>query len=186
MMCASLPDTLETDRLRLEPWSERHTELLVRLSAEPEVMRYIGAGAVWTRPQAEQVAAAQRQHWKEHGFGWRPAREKSSGVLVGFIALNLAGEGTVGLDRDEYEIGWWLSPSVWGRGLAREGGLALCREAFATLGAPSVVARIQPDNGRSISVAQAIGLTHDFRTTGGAGEPVAVYRLRAARYGPDP
>ena len=44
------------------------------------------------------------------------------------------------------------------------------------LGAPSVVARIQPLNGPSIAVATAIGLSLDFRTTGPSGEPVAVYR----------
>lgn len=184
-MCASLPDTLNTTRLWLEPWGEQHTELLVRLSANPEVMRYIGAGKVWTRAEAAQIAAAQVRHWREHGFGWRPARAKRSGELIGFMALNRAGEGTVGLDRDEYELGWWLTPSVWGRGLAREGGLALCREAFGGLGAPSVVARIQPANARSIKVARAIGLVYDFSTTGRTGEPVDVYRLRATRRAAD-
>jgi RimJ/RimL family protein N-acetyltransferase len=134
---------------------------------------------VWTRAEAEQIAAAQGRHWREHGFGWRPAREKSSGELIGFMALNLAGDGTAGLDRDEYELGWWLTPAVWGRGLAREGGSALCREALGGLGAPSVVARIQPANARSIKVARAIGLVQDFSTTGRTGEPVEVYRLRA-------
>jgi RimJ/RimL family protein N-acetyltransferase len=184
-MCASLPDTLDTTRLWLEPWGEQHTQLLLRLSTNPEVMRYIGAGAVWTRAEATRIAAAQGRHWREHGFGWRPAREKSSGELIGFMALNLAGDGTVGLDRDEYELGWWLTPSAWGRGLAREGGLALRQEAFAVLGAPSVVARIQPANARSIKVAHAIGLIYDFKTTGRTGEPVEVYRLRATRHAAD-
>jgi RimJ/RimL family protein N-acetyltransferase len=177
--------TLETARLRLEPWGEQHTELLVRLSSNPEVTRFVGAGVPWTRAQAETIAAAQGRRWREHGFGWRPAREKSSGELIGFVALNLVGEGTAGLDRDEHEIGWWLAPSAWGRGFAREGALALCHEAFVVLGAPSVVARIQPANVRSIKVAQAIGLTREFTTTGTTGEPIEVYRLRATRSATD-
>ncbi|MEA2291656.1 MAG: hypothetical protein QOF17_676, partial [Solirubrobacteraceae bacterium] len=52
-------------------------------------------------------------------------------------------------------------------------------EAFDALDAPSVVARIQPGNARSIAVAEAAGLEHDFSPTGKTGEPVAVYRLAA-------
>lgn len=168
---------LETARLRLQPWGEQHTELLVRLASSPDVMRFIGPGLPWPRAKAEEVAAAQRRHWNEHGFGWRPASDKATGGLVGFMALSFAGEGTAGLDAAEYEIGWWLAPHAWGRGFAREGALAMRDEAFDALNAPSVVARIQPANARSIAVAEAAGLRRDFDTTGKTGEPVTVYRL---------
>jgi RimJ/RimL family protein N-acetyltransferase len=166
-----------TARLRLDPWGEEHTELLVRLSAMPEAMRFIGLGVPWPRAKAEEVAAAQLRHWREHGFGWRAAVEVATGRLAGFMALSFAGEGTAGLDAAEHEIGWWLVPPAWGRGLAREGAQAMRDEAFDVLGAPSVVARIQPANARSIAVARATGLAHDFDTTGRYGEPVAVHRL---------
>jgi RimJ/RimL family protein N-acetyltransferase len=138
------PAALETARLLLHPWSEQHTELLVRLSAMPEVMRFVGPGVAWPRAKAEDVAAAQRQHWSEHGFGWRPATDKATGDLVGFMALNFAGEGTVGLDAAEYEIGWWLAPEAWDRGLAREGAQAMRDVAFDALDAPSVIAASSP------------------------------------------
>jgi RimJ/RimL family protein N-acetyltransferase len=173
--------SLETPRLRLDPWAEIHTELLVRLSSMPEVMRFVGPGVPWPRAKAEQVAAAQRRHWSQHWFGWRPAVDKATGESVGFMALNFAGPGTAGLDAGEYEIGWWLAPEAWSRGLAREGALAMRDEAFDALNAPSVVARIQPANARSIAVAESVGLTRDFSTTGETGEPVVVYRLTAQR-----
>jgi hypothetical protein len=66
-----------------------------------------------------------------------------------------------------------------GRGLAREGAEAIRDEAFDVLNAPSVIARIQPANARSIAVAEATGLTRDFRATDKTGEPVVVYRLAA-------
>jgi RimJ/RimL family protein N-acetyltransferase len=171
--------SLETPRLRLDPWTEAHTELLVRLSSIPEVMRFIGPGVPWSPTHAQEAAAAKRQHWIEHGFGWRPATEKGTAELVGLMALNFVGTGTTGLDATEYEIGWWLAPQAWGRGLAREGALAMRDEAFDALSATSVVARIQPANGPSIAVAQAAGLRHVFNTVGEAGEPVVIYRLAA-------
>ena len=172
--------TLETPRLRLDPWADVHTELLVRLSRIPEVIRFVGPGTPWSRATAEEVAAEQRRHWREHGFGWRPATVKATGDLVGFFALSFAGAGTADVDPGEYELGWWLAPEAWGRGLAREGAAAIRDEAFGTLGAPSVIARIQPGNARSAAVAEAIGLALEFRSNGKIGEPVDVYRLTAA------
>jgi len=175
-----IPASIETDRLLLEPWGSEHTEMLVGLSSIPQMMSFIGPGELWSREKAEEVAEAARQHWSDHGFGWRAATESASGRLIGFLGLDFAGEGTAGLDADEYEIGWWLTPEVWGRGFAREGATAIRDEALNTLKASSVIARIQPANTRSIAVAECTGLTLDFTTTGNSGEPVAVYRLRAA------
>jgi RimJ/RimL family protein N-acetyltransferase len=150
--------------------------MLARLGAIPSVVRYVGSGEIWSREKSQQVHDRQVEHWRRHGFGWRAAVEKASGRRVGLIALNFLGDGTAGLDPGEYEIGWWLHPADHGRGFAREGARALRDEARDRLGAPSVVARIQPPNGPSIAVATAIGLSLDFRTTGPSGEPVAVYR----------
>jgi RimJ/RimL family protein N-acetyltransferase len=167
---------IETERLSLQRWDHAHAEMLVRLSSIAPVVRHVGSGATWPRAKAHGVSAAQVEHWRRHGFGWRAAVEKSSNRPIGFIALNFAGDGTAGLDPWEYEIGWWLDPAAWGRGFAREGARAVRDEAYESLGAPSLVARIQPANGPSIAVAMAIGLGLDYRTTGAAGEPVAVYR----------
>jgi RimJ/RimL family protein N-acetyltransferase len=120
------------------------------------------------------------EHWRAHGFGWRIAVEQETDELVGVILLNYLGEGTAGLSPEEFEIGWWLSPGVWGRGFAGEGALAICEEACTRIGAPSVVARISPENLASGRVARRIGMTLEFETTGRFDEPVSVYRLRAA------
>jgi RimJ/RimL family protein N-acetyltransferase len=169
---------VRTERLRLEPWGERHTEMLVWLSSLPEVTRFIGAGEVWSREWAVEVAERQRRHWAEHGFGWRPATEVATGELVGFIALNFAGEGMVGLDPSEYEIGWWLAPSAGGRGLAREGAAAIRDEALDELGAPSIVARTQPANERSIAVAAPAGPASLWPSTASPHRVEAIRRWR--------
>ena len=137
---------IETPRLRLEPWDQAHAEMLARLGAIPSVVRYVGSGEIWPREKSQEVHDRQVEHWRRHGFGWRAAVEKASGRQVGLIALNFLGDGTAGLDSGEYEIGWWLHPGDHGRGFAREGAHAVRDEARDRLGAPSVVARIQPPN----------------------------------------
>lgn len=173
-------EKLETARLLLPEWSDSDGALLVRMSADPRVVRYIGDGQRWSAEKAAEVSRGVIGHWRAHGFGWRVAIEKRSGEPVGFAALNYLGEGTAGLDAHEFEIGWWLLPGAWGRGFASEGARAVCREAFERVGAPSVVARVQPDNVASARVATRIGMSHASDTTGRFGERVAVYRRLGA------
>jgi RimJ/RimL family protein N-acetyltransferase len=171
----------DTERLRLEPLSDANADVIVGLAATPEVMRFIGDGSVWPRARAEEVLAASREHWRRHGFGWRVAAIRETGAPVGLAALNFAGDGS-GVDAAEYEIGWWLAPEVWRRGLGREIGVAVRDEAFVRLGAPSVVARIQAANQASSGLASAIGLMIESESYGRAGEPFTVWRLTAQRW----
>ncbi|HEX3975053.1 MAG TPA: GNAT family N-acetyltransferase [Solirubrobacteraceae bacterium] len=173
------PVPLRTDRLTLDPWTEPDIKLLGDLARTPAVMRYIGDGTTWTDARIADVGAHISEHWRRHGFGWRVARLDRA--PVGFIALNFAGEGG-GVDADEYEIGWWLAPSAWGRGLAREGAAAVRDEGFARVGASSILARISPANAGSLAVASAIGLIHERESIGRGGEPIAVLRLGADRW----
>ncbi len=173
------PEPLRTDRMTLDPWTEADFKLLGDLARTPAVMRYIGDGTTWSDARIADVGAHVVDHWHRYGFGWRVARVEA--VPVGLIALNFAGEGA-GVDASEYEIGWWLAPSAWGRGLAREGAAAVRDEAFERVGAPSIVARIQPANAGSLGVAAAIGLSHDTESVGRGGEPIAVLRLSAGSW----
>jgi [ribosomal protein S5]-alanine N-acetyltransferase len=175
---------VETDRLRLPPWDEAHGPLLAELSSDPRVVRHIALGEPWQASFAREVSERQRGHWIEHGFGWRALVRKTTEEAIGFAALNFLGDGAVGLEADEFEIGWWLSPSAWGKGFAVEGGRAMLTEAFGRIEAPSVVARIQPSNAPSIRVASALGLRHEVSTTGTCGEAVGIYRLTAEAFEP--
>ncbi len=172
------PATLWTPRLRLEPWGDEHRQLFVELARLPEVIRYVGDGQPWSQSRATAVSQASLQHWQRHGFGWRAVFERRSDQPLGLAALNFAGEGA-GVDADEYEIGWWLHPSAWGRGFARESAGAVRDEGFTRLEAPSLLARIQPANAASLAVATAIGLVPESDSRGRAGETIAVLRMTA-------
>jgi len=56
------------------------------------------------------------------------------------------------------EIGWRLIRAAWGRGYAAEAAVAVLRHGLDTVGLERVVADIDPDNTRSIRVADKIGL----------------------------
>jgi RimJ/RimL family protein N-acetyltransferase len=172
---------LLTERMRLEPWDDSHTELLVRLSGLPEVTRFIGDGTAWSSFRATELSTSNREHWRRHGFGWRVAVERETDKQIGLLALSFAGPGS-GVEAGEYEIGWWFDPALWGRGLAREGALVVRDEAFTRLDAPSILARVQPANAASLRLAAAIGLTPESQSRGRFGEGIAVLRLMASSW----
>ena len=169
-------DVLETERLRLEPWSPAHGGMLARLAAQPAVMRFVSDGAPWPGARADELSARMLVHWRTHGFGWRAAFERETGRAVGLIALAHPGTDVPQLERDDHEIGWWIDPAAWGRGYAKEGGRAIVAEAFDRLGAPSVVARVQPPNGASLAVCAALGLEPEREVTGAFGEAIRILR----------
>jgi RimJ/RimL family protein N-acetyltransferase len=111
------------------------------------------------------------------GFGWRAAIERAGGAWLGFIGLNHARPEAIELRSGDVELGWWLVPAVWGRGLATEGAAAVRDEAFGRLGLERVVARCGADNPASARVMEKIGMHRDRVATGRHGEPMLIYVL---------
>lgn len=170
-----VPDSLRTERIVLRPWTPEATGLLRRLSADPRVVRHVGDGQLWSEQRVQGTSEWMVEHWSAHGFGWWVMELAEARSPFGFLALNHPRAGT-GLEPDEFEIGWWLDPEFWRRGLAAEAALAVREDAFGRLGAPSVVARLQPANLGSAGVARSIGMAHERDVVGQWGEPVAIYR----------
>lgn len=102
------------------------------------------------------------------GLGiWRA--DDAAGFL-GFFSLMAE------LDPGEVEIGTRLLPRAWGRGYALEGGEALCRHAFDTLGLEALVGMCDPANRSVPPLLARLG----FRPDGDAeqfGRPAVRMRL---------
>ena len=109
------PVELETDRLKLRMWRESDLDAYAAMSADPMVMRYLGAGAVMTRAEAWRSMAFFIGHWQMRGYGHWAVEEKATGRMIGRIGF-LNPEGWPG-----FEIGWTLARDAWGKGYATEG-----------------------------------------------------------------
>jgi RimJ/RimL family protein N-acetyltransferase len=122
---------IETPRLVLRPWSDDDLDHLARILANPQVVRYITYEyGPLSRKEAVQAHDRILQLWDERGFGPWAAIEKESGRWVGKIGLNVL-ENWPGPHNVEVE--WQLEPSVWGHGLATEGGQAGVQYGFDKL-----------------------------------------------------
>ena len=173
---------METHRLLLEPWHERWLEEYVRIAADPQVMRYIGAGAPLDREQSERNFARSLEHWRRYGFGKRSLVEKTTGAWLGFVELAHVGPEAIEVSPGEVEIGWVLDRPAWGRGFATEGAIAVRDEGFERVGLERVIGRFQPANAASGRIMEKLGMRFERDATGRHGESVSIYALSRAEW----
>ncbi|HWL66082.1 MAG TPA: GNAT family N-acetyltransferase [Actinomycetota bacterium] len=168
---------LQTERLILEPWSVDRIEDLVRLSSDPAVMRFIGSGDPWERERADHMHSDLLNHWSEHGFGWRTIRQADESEVIGVLGLSYTGPEAVEIPTPEVEIGWWLDPEVWGRGLATEAAARVRNDAFERLRLDKVIARHQVANPTSGRIMEKIGMTFEREAVGRHGDHVRIWAI---------
>ncbi|MCY7388944.1 MAG: GNAT family N-acetyltransferase [Burkholderiales bacterium] len=144
---------LETERLVLRRMGLADLDNMSRLNGDPEVMRYVGDGSAWTRAQSEaRIRRVLMVYRIFPGLGFWIGEEKISKRFVGAYALIYIPNTT------EVEVGYRLSKSAWGRGLATEGARALVRYGMFELGLNRVVGLTHPANEPSKHVLMKAGL----------------------------
>lgn len=173
----------ETERLRLRLWREEDGDLFYSIMNTPAVMRYLGG----VQDRATWEAALGRINGFQRDFGhtfWLVER-KGDSELLGFCGLkrvNSPGTDLTG----QFEIGWRLRESAWGKGYAKEAAIASMDLAFGRFGAPHVVALTIPRNEESQGLMKRLGMTRredlDFIDPrfGPEMNPAVVYRIDAA------
>ena len=148
-------DVLETERLRLRPFTRDDFDNLVNLDADPEVMRYITGGRATPREVIEREELPAFMSGSD-GYGFWAAVEKATGGFVGWFHLRPRDGGAA----DEPELGYRLRRSAWGKVYATEGSRALVEKAFTDLGAQRVWAETMVVHTASHRVMEKAGLRY--------------------------
>src|ERR1035441_1055140 len=73
-----IAEPLLTDRLSLAPWSAGGVQLLARLAAQAEVMRFIGPGTPWPPERSAEVSTRCDDHRSEERRGGKRKRPRRS------------------------------------------------------------------------------------------------------------
>lgn len=110
-------------------------------------------------------------HWVMRGYGSLVFTLKDNNTALGMTGP-WHPEGW-----PERELGWttWLSDAE-GQGYAYEAACAARLYAFETLGWDTAVSYIDPENTRSIALAERLGATRDPNAKNPFDEPCLVYR----------
>jgi len=172
----------QTARLYLRPLVMEDAPRLFKLDSDPEVMRFISKG------QPNPLSKIQNEilprvltyfrSWPPRGF-WA-AHKRDDDEFIGWFHLR-----PDLLTPDEMELGYRLKRSVWGKGLASEGSIAIVKKSFEEWGYNKISARTLAVNLASQRVMQKAGLK--FETEFFWGEQVlpgwTQEERRAVKYG---
>jgi len=127
-----------------EPWAAFH--------ADEEVMRFLGGTQL--RSMAWRGLCAMAGAWTIRGFSMFSVIERASGRWVGRVGPWEA-EGW-----PRKEVAWGVAREFAGRGYAHEAAVATIDYAVDMLGWTDIAHHIDPDNHRSIRLAERLGATN--------------------------
>ncbi|WP_280586592.1 GNAT family protein [Halorubrum sp. Boch-26] len=147
------PETIETDRLRLEARRPENVDLdaCYRICSSnlaiDEVTEYVTWSPHETKRETLEFLERGRKRWADReaaSYVIRPREgEDGAGALAGF------GGFEVDWERRTAELGTWLRKRFWGRGYSGERAAALVEVAFAELDLELVAVGHHPDNDNS-------------------------------------
>ena len=169
---------IRTGRLLLRRWRAEDVEPFAAICGDPEVMRYIGSGAIRTHEQVVLSVQAFERDWEENGYGLFAVERVGGGQMIGFTGL--ANPTFLPEILPAVELGWRFARSAWGNGYATEAAKAALDFALARLRLPEVVSIYQANNHASARIVQKLGMRFDRETVDPTcGRLIEVYRVTA-------
>ena len=140
--------TLHTERLTLRPPMLSDFEHWAAFFASPRADTERGQHK---REDAWQIWASDIANWTLRGYGPFRVESRDTGAYLGEVGIYHA---------DDYpgpEIGWFMIPEAEGKGYAAEAARAVLRWARDEMGWSELVSFIDPNNARSLALAEKLG-----------------------------
>ncbi|MEO1544792.1 MAG: GNAT family N-acetyltransferase [Pseudomonadota bacterium] len=161
---------LTTDRLILRPPKPDDVDPCIDFIITDRA-KFVGGGTDKTRADAWRAAAIVFGHWTIREWGLLVMELQDTGKAIGSIGPWYP-EGW-----PEKELGW----SIWsadheGQGYAAEALTRTRQWAFEDLGWDTAVSYIDPENARSIALAERVGCTVDPSAAAPDDDPTIIYR----------
>jgi RimJ/RimL family protein N-acetyltransferase len=152
----------ETERLAIRDWQPEDVDRLLDMYSRADVVRFLGSVPTPMASRemaAERVQRALRRNGEERAAGspcgWWAVTTRSSGVVVGTVAL-VQVDGGQGLDVP-VEVAWALHPDSQGHGYATEAARGALDRGHAA-GLAEMLALTDERNTASQAVCRRLGL----------------------------
>jgi RimJ/RimL family protein N-acetyltransferase len=167
---------VETARLRLRGLRETDLDAHAALLVDPENVRFLG-GQILSREDAWRKLLSGFGMWGILGFGYWTVEDKADGTYLGQVGFADFKRGVTPSVEGLPEMGWMLSPSAQGRGIATEAALGALAWADEAWGRREIVAIIDEANLASMRVAEKAGFSsHELAIY--KGDPILIFRRR--------
>lgn len=146
--------TLYTDRFLLRQFAVEDLPFVFKGLSNPDVIRYYGVNYSTLDETNDQLVWFNELQENETGIWW---------AICDKVTLNLF--GAIGFNdlkktEQEAEIGFWLLPEYWGKGIIGEAAPVVCNYAFKTLDISKIVAFVETENENSKKVLGKLGFSY--------------------------
>ena len=157
---AELELVLVTARLRLRPFTESDVDDLWPYVSDPELPRMMSWAAHTDPGQTlEFIRRVNEGLANNAGVAWAI---ELGGSVVGCIGLEAMQFAMREWRVDRAELGYWIAPPLWGRGLMTEAAHAVVRAGFELIGLHKITVGCFAENAGSRRVIEKLG----FRAVG--------------------
>ena len=147
---------LETERLRLRPFTLDDEAAVFALASDPDVARFMRFEAHRTFADTRAFLELVLQHYgRSEPFAWAIV-SREDGRLIGSCGFPKQNDM-----RNSAEIGYWLGKPYWGRGYAVEAARALVRFGFEEMGLDRVEAKCFVENRAGHRVIEKLGMNFE-------------------------
>lgn len=162
---------METERLVLRPWELSDAEDLYEVARDERVGPRTGWPAHTSVQNSREII--------EHVLAFPEIYavvDRETDRAIGSIGLHTAGDSFLVKSEREYELGYWLGPEYWGRGLMPEAAGRVLGHAFEDLACEKIWSAYYEGNAQSRRVLEKLGFKDEFVL-----EKVAVTLLKETR-----
>ncbi len=145
--------TLETERLRLRPFTFDDEAAVFALVSDPEIARFVRFEAHRTPAETRAFLELVIEHYRRSDpFAWAIVRREDERLIgsCGFVSKDA--------QRTSAEIGYWLGKPYWGKGYAVEAARALVRFGFEQMNLERVEAKCFVENRAGQRVIEKLGM----------------------------
>lgn len=157
---------IETSRLKLRPFTEADADAIWPIVSQREFPKYMSWAAHTDVEQTREFVRGQMAAVAQNeGVAWVIEHDGRVGGSISFDEIIWQ---TAALRVDRTELGYWLAPPLWNKGLMTEAASAVVRFAFDTIGLHKITTRCFVDNTASRRVIEKVG----FRFVGRAEDDV--------------
>lgn len=147
--------TIKTDRLLLRRFTDSDIDHVFKGLSHPEVTRYYGVS--YNSLEATKLQLKFFSDLLKNGTGiWWAICSLDSKVFFGAAGLN-----SLNKEHKKAEIGFWLMPEFWGKGIINEAIPFILEYGFDKLNLHRIEAIIETENVNSKKIMAKLGFEHE-------------------------
>lgn len=163
-----------TERLHLVPFTLEVAEHFYSIYGDPDVMKFMGAGAK-SRSETDESVARKTRHWREHGYGLFCVYERRSNSVIGHAGLGYLPQV------NSIELAYLVDKAFWNQGLATEAARACIVFGFEKLRLSEIISISLRINTASVRIMKKSGL-QESAPLSVWGKTFECYRINRPQY----